>query len=42
LPLRRLDKFAWPLFLDFNDNGKLGSGKEMAERLSNLIAIFEN
>ena len=27
---------------DFNDAGKLGSGKEMVERLSNLIAIFEN
>ncbi|CAN5526815.1 type I restriction-modification system subunit M [soil metagenome] len=27
---------------DFNDPTKLGSGKEMVERLSNLIAIFEN
>jgi type I restriction enzyme M protein len=27
---------------DFNDATKLGSGKEMVERLSNLIAIFEN
>ncbi|MGQ0801636.1 MAG: N-6 DNA methylase [Pseudomarimonas sp.] len=27
---------------DFNDAGKLGSGKEMVDRLSNLIAIFEN
>src|SRR6266481_5078123 len=27
---------------DFNDLGKLGSGKEMVERLTNLIAIFEN
>lgn len=27
---------------DFNDPGKLGSGKEMIDRLSNLIAIFEN
>ncbi len=27
---------------DFNDPAKLGSGKEMVERLSNLIAIFEN
>ncbi|KRA52305.1 type I restriction endonuclease subunit M [Pseudoxanthomonas sp. Root65] len=26
---------------DFNDAGKLGSGKEMVERLTNLIAIFE-
>lgn len=27
---------------DFNDVNKLGSGKEMVERLTNLIAIFEN
>ena len=27
---------------DFNDAGKLGSGEEMVERLTNLIAIFEN
>ena len=27
---------------DFNDPTKLGSGKEMVERLTNLIAIFEN
>lgn len=27
---------------DFNDPGKLGSGKEMVERLGELIAIFEN
>jgi len=27
---------------DFNDVTKLGSGKEMVERLTNLIAIFEN
>ena len=27
---------------DFNDAAKLGSGKEMVDRLSNLIAIFEN
>ncbi len=27
---------------DFNDPAKLGSGKEMVERLTNLIAIFEN
>src|SRR4029077_6601134 len=26
---------------DFNDATKLGSGKEMVERLINLIAIFE-
>ena len=28
-------------FPDFNDQAKLGSGKEMVERLTNLIAIFE-
>jgi type I restriction-modification system DNA methylase subunit len=28
--------------LDFNDPSKLGSGKEMVERLTNLIAIFEH
>jgi type I restriction enzyme M protein len=27
---------------DFNDPNKLGSGKEMVERLDNLIGIFEN
>src|SRR5215210_3334267 len=27
---------------DFNDASKLGSGKEMLERLTNLIAIFQN
>ncbi len=27
---------------DFNDPEKLGSGKEMVEKLTNLIAIFEN
>ncbi len=29
-------------FPDFNDATKLGSGKEMVDRLSDLIAIFEN
>src|SRR5256886_105534 len=29
-------------FPDFNDVSKLGSGKEMVDRLTNLIAIFEN
>jgi type I restriction enzyme M protein len=29
-------------FPDFNEAAKLGSGKEMVERLTNLIAIFEN
>lgn len=27
---------------DFNDASKLGSGKDMQDRLSNLVAIFEN
>jgi type I restriction enzyme M protein len=27
---------------DFNDAGKLGSGKEMVDRLTDLISIFEN
>jgi type I restriction enzyme M protein len=27
---------------DFNDAGKLGTGKEMADKLGNLIAIFED
>lgn len=27
---------------DFNDPAKLGTGKEMVDRLTNLIAIFEN
>lgn len=27
---------------DFNDASKLGSGREMVDRLTNLIAIFEN
>src|SRR4051812_21002176 len=27
---------------DFNDPNKLGSGKDMVDRLTNLIAIFEN
>jgi type I restriction enzyme M protein len=29
-------------FPDFNDPAKLGGGKEMVDRLTNLIAIFEN
>ncbi len=28
-------------FPDFNDHTKLGSGKEMVDRLTNLVAIFE-
>jgi type I restriction enzyme M protein len=29
-------------FADFDDKNKLGDGKEMVDRLTNLIAIFEN
>ncbi len=29
-------------FADFNDEDKLGKGKEMVDRLTNLIGIFEN
>src|SRR5690606_32696196 len=29
-------------FPDFNESSKLGDGKEKVEKLSNLIAIFEN
>jgi type I restriction enzyme M protein len=36
------EKLARSDFPDFNDPNKLGDGKEMVERLSNLIAIFEN
>ncbi len=39
-PLARANKLAdMP---DFNDPAKLGSGKELVERLTNLVAIFEN
>ena len=27
---------------DFNDDDKLGKGKEMVDRLSNLVGIFDN
>ena len=39
-PLVRANKLSD--FPDFNDASKLGSGKEMVDRLTNLIAIFEN
>ena len=29
-------------FPDFNDAAKLGTGKELVDRLTNLVAIFEN
>ena len=39
-PLARANKLAdMP---DFNDPAKLGSGKEMVERITNLVAIFED
>jgi len=39
-PLANANKLS--SMLDFNDPEKLGSGKEMVEKLTNLIAIFEN
>ncbi len=39
-PLSKANKLSD--FPDFNDAGKLGSGKEIVARLTNLIAIFEN
>jgi len=39
-PLAKANKLSD--FPDFNDASKLGSGKEMVDRLTNLIAIFEN
>lgn len=39
-PLTKANKLSD--FPDFNDVAKLGSGKEMVDRLTNLIAIFEN
>ncbi len=39
LDANRLSRSDMP---DFNDATKLGSGSEMVERLTNLIAIFEN
>jgi type I restriction enzyme M protein len=39
-PLRQANRLAE--MPDFADPAKLGSGKEMVERLTNLIAIFEN
>ena len=38
-PLADANKLDFP---DFNEAAKLGSGKEMVDRLTNLIAIFEN
>lgn len=39
-PLERENRLSG--FPDFNDSAKLGTGKELIERLTNLIAIFEN
>jgi type I restriction enzyme M protein len=39
-PLASANKLAD--FPDFNDDAKLGSGKEKVDKLTNLIAIFEN
>src|SRR3954470_11744036 len=39
-PLAKANKLSD--FPDFNDATKLGGGKEMVDRLTNLIAIFEN
>lgn len=39
-PLKEANKLAE--MADFNDKAKLGDGKEMIDRLTNLIAIFEN
>ena len=39
-PLENANKLSG--FPDFNDPSKLGTGKEMVDRLTNLIAIFEN
>jgi len=35
------DQLSQSDFPDFNDQNKLGSGKELVDRLTNLIAIFE-
>ncbi|MFH1690247.1 MAG: type I restriction-modification system subunit M [Candidatus Eisenbacteria bacterium] len=39
-PLANVNKLSG--FPDFNDAAKLGSGKEKVDRLTNLVAIFEN
>src|ERR1700691_52187 len=39
-PLYNANKLSDPP--DFNDATKLGTGKEMVDRLTNLVAIFEN
>ncbi|MHB8636733.1 MAG: N-6 DNA methylase [Fimbriimonadaceae bacterium] len=41
-PLAKANSLPEADFPDFADANQLGSGKEMVERLTNLIAIFEN
>ncbi len=41
-PLAKANSLPEADFPDFNDTNKLGSGKEMVDRLTNLISIFEN
>ena len=41
-PLAKANKLSASDFPDFNDAAKLGSGKEMVDRLTDLVAIFEN
>ena len=41
-PLANANKLSRTSMPDFNDPEKLGTGKEMVERLTNLISIFEN
>jgi len=41
-PLAKANSLPEADFPDFADSNKLGSGKEMVERLTDLIAIFEN
>ena len=40
LPIAKENNFS--TFPDFNDDQKLGTGKEMVDRLTSLIAVFEN
>mgnify|MGYP003025437806 CR=1 FL=1 len=41
-PIADANKSLGSINVDFNDPEKLGSGKEMVDRLTKLIAIFEN
>jgi type I restriction enzyme M protein len=42
MPIAQANDLPEADFPDFNDSNKLGSGKEMVDRLTNLIAIFEH